>query len=89
MTLTEEFKSALSESYISNLEMSWTMGVTLERLHDLLKGANYLPNEELIMLRFVFKQRIKSRVIFSHVIPPESPIEKIILQDHPSQIQTE
>lgn len=65
MTLTEEFKSAFQNSNVSALEMSWSLGITLERFNDLLKGAQYNRDEEMEMLRFVFKEKSKAKKILS------------------------
>jgi hypothetical protein len=80
MTLTEEFKSALEQSNITKLEMSWTLGVTMDRMNELLSGAPYHPHEELTMLRFVFKERMKKTTA---VIDVKNELSKMARQDHP------
>jgi hypothetical protein len=82
MTLTEEFKEALENSHMTNLEMSWQLGVTMDRLNEILGGSNYQPHEELVMLRFVFKMR-RSKMTHGLIIPQKSP-QEITPKDHPS-----
>jgi len=55
MTLNEAFNNAVKESPISLMELSWSMNITLERLEDLIRGVDYTTEEELHMLRFIFK----------------------------------
>lgn len=63
MTLNEAFAQALSQSNITKLEMSWSMRVTQERLDEILNGAEYNQQEELIMYRFIFKINNKKKLI--------------------------
>lgn len=71
MTLNEAFAQALKNDNISKLEMSWNLKVTQERLDELLNGAEYNQQEELIMYRFVFKTRNKRPVLNPGPIVPQ------------------
>lgn len=72
MTLNEAFAHALKNDTISHLEMSWSMHITEERLHELLNGAEYNQAEELAMYRFVFKLRNKRPVLNNGSIVPQT-----------------
>lgn len=72
MTLSEAFKQAVDESPITHTELSWSMHISLERLGEILNGANYVPNEELEMLRFIFKAKHKKDIeIMNLMTPPQ------------------
>lgn len=71
MTLNEAFAHALKNDTITNLEMSWSLKITEERLKELLNGAEYNQTEELAMYRFVFKMRNKRPVLNGSSIEPQ------------------
>lgn len=65
MTLNEAFKEAVEGSSISNLELSWSMHISIARLEEILNGAPYVPGEELEILRFVLKHKHKIEIELS------------------------
>lgn len=72
MTLNEAFAHAIKNDTISDLEMSWSLKITQERLEELLNGSEYNPQEELAMYRFVFKMRNKRPVLNGSSIIPQA-----------------